>query len=54
MQTFKGKKVYICDPAKNCECRKTICHDLCFHTLDKKYRAGALKRFLYWVAYHVN
>lgn len=29
--------IYLCDPAKNTECRKTSCQTLCFHTTHMKY-----------------
>lgn len=30
-------KVYICDPEKNTECKKTNCQKTCFSTLNPKY-----------------
>ena len=29
--------IYLCDPEKNTECRKTACQDLCFYTKKRKY-----------------
>lgn len=29
--------VYVCDPEKNTECRKTSCQTLCFHTRHRLY-----------------
>lgn len=29
--------VYLCDPDKNKECKKTGCQDYCFHTFNKEY-----------------
>ena len=42
-------KVYLCDPKKNTECKKTMCYKIncdnpCRHTTNKKYRANLLKR----------
>jgi len=38
-RTWKNKMkiVYICDPEKNRECRKTSCQDLCFMTSNREY-----------------
>lgn len=42
-------KAYLCDPKKNIECKKTMCHKTncdnpCSQTTNKKYRANLLKR----------
>lgn len=41
MDGLIGRAVYICDPAKNKECRKTACYFLnggeCFLTLREEY-----------------
>ena len=47
-------KVYLCDPKKHTECEKTICQDLCKHTLHKRYRANLLKRMLYGISKVMN
>lgn len=31
------KPVYICDPKKNYDCRKTLCQEGCFFTENKEY-----------------
>ena len=37
-------KLYLCDPKKNKECKKTMCRNLCRHTTNREYRANLLKR----------
>ena len=47
-----SKPVYICDPKKNINCRKTMCQEACFMTFDKEcaafdlmpHRYGAIGR----------
>ena len=31
------KKLYLCDPEKNTECKKSGCQTLCKHTLNKEF-----------------
>ena len=34
----KGEKIlYVCDPNKNTECKKSVCQILCFHTPNKEF-----------------
>lgn len=35
---YVGKRLYLCDPEKNTECKKTICQTDCFHTTKIKCR----------------
>lgn len=42
-------KLYLCDPEKNTDCKKTMCHkencdNPCRHTTNKKYRLTLSKR----------
>lgn len=38
MEDFKKENpVYICDPKKNKECKKTICQTMCFRTTNWEY-----------------
>lgn len=30
-------KLYYCDPAKNKDCPKSSCQDLCFHTFRREF-----------------
>lgn len=38
--------VYRCDFERNKECEKTVCQDLCFHTLNPDYSVDG-KRYRY-------
>ena len=34
----KMPTLYICDPEKNVDCKKTFCQDLCWHTTNEKFK----------------
>lgn len=42
-------KAYICNPKRNHSCKKTVCQDMRFRTLDKAKRARGLTALFYLI-----
>ena len=49
------RDLYICDPEKCPDCRKTGCHNgMCYHTTEKEQRARGFRRLIFWIQYKFN